>query len=61
MQQLETKARLAEERATKNQQLLNQKMLEMSRLQGTLTQQSKVSKYRQLTQHNSTIKSDSAN
>ena len=44
IQQYETKARLAEDRAKKNDQLLNQKMLEMSKLQSTLTQQTKVRK-----------------
>ena len=39
----ENKAKLAEERAEKNEKLLNQKILELSKLQGTLTQQTKVS------------------
>ena len=37
-----TKARLAEHRAENNEKLLNQKMVEMSKIQGTLTQQTKV-------------------
>ena len=42
IQQWETKARLADERAKKNDQIVNQKMLEISKLQNTLTQQTKV-------------------
>lgn len=38
----ENRARLAEDRATRNDQLLNQKLIETSRLQGTLAQQSRV-------------------
>ena len=42
LRQAETRAQHAEHRAQQNETILNQKMLEMSKLQGTLTQQSKV-------------------
>ena len=42
LQQAENRARLSEERSDKNEQLLNQKLMEMTKLQGTLTQQTKV-------------------
>ena len=42
MSQVENRAKLAEDRAARNETLLNQKMMELSKLQGTLTQQTKV-------------------
>ena len=42
LSQLEKRAKLAEDRSQRNEALLNQKMLELSKLQGTLTQQTKV-------------------
>lgn len=48
--QLENRAKLAEDRAARNETLLNSKMMELSKLQNTLTQQTKVSVSSFLTQ-----------
>lgn len=40
----EQRAKMAEDRAAMNEKLLNSKMLELSKLQSTLTQQTKVKK-----------------
>lgn len=42
IQRAENRAKLAEDRANKNDILLNQKLLELSRVQETLTHQTKV-------------------
>ncbi len=41
-QRAENRAKLAEDRADKNESMLNQKIMELSKLQGTLTHQTKV-------------------
>ena len=43
LRQAESRAQMAQQRADNNEGILNQKLMEMSKLQGTLTQQSKVS------------------
>ena len=42
LERAEHRAKLAEDRSSKNDSLLNQKLMEFSKLQGTLTQQTKV-------------------
>jgi len=46
LQSAESKSKMAEERASRNEQLFNQKLREHSRVQETMTQQTKVILYR---------------